>query len=237
MESYVLPHDHGKRNGSEIIFEALSHPALFAGVAEVFRQLGDPNRVRIFWLLCHREDCVINLSAILHMSSPAVSHHLRPLRDNGFIVSRREGKEMYYRAADTAKASLLHGMIEQVMDVNCPETDKSELPATQAETAEKTHQFLVDHLSERITIESLSKMFLIDPTTLKKAFKEKYGSSLANHIKEHRMEKAAALLLQGNQSVAEIAHSVGYDSQSRFSEAFRSYYGKLPSEYRKGNKS
>ena len=93
----------------------------FQAIADVFRQLGDPTRVRIFWLLCHCEECVVNISAMMDMSSPAVSHHLRPLKNSGLIVSRREGKEVYYRAADTAQSRLLHQMIEQVMAIACPE--------------------------------------------------------------------------------------------------------------------
>ena len=42
------------------------------------------------------------------MTSPAVSHHLRLLKGSGLIVSRREGKEMYYRTADTELAQVLH---------------------------------------------------------------------------------------------------------------------------------
>ena len=43
---------------------------------------------------------------MMEMSSPAVSHHLRPLRNRGLIVSRRVGKEVYYRAADTEQSRL-----------------------------------------------------------------------------------------------------------------------------------
>ena len=64
----------------------------FQTIADVFRQLGDTTRVRIFWLLCHCDECVVNIAVMLDMSSPAVSHHLRTLRDSGLIVSRREGK-------------------------------------------------------------------------------------------------------------------------------------------------
>ena len=56
----------------------------------------------------------------MEMSSPALSHHLRPLRAAGLIVSRREGKEVYYRAADTIEAQLFHKMIEQVLEIACP---------------------------------------------------------------------------------------------------------------------
>ena len=80
----------------------------FQAVAGLCRLLSDANRVRIFWLLCHCEECVVNLAALVGMSSPAASHHLRQLKDSGLVVSRRIGKEVYYRAADTEVAGLLH---------------------------------------------------------------------------------------------------------------------------------
>ena len=92
-----------------------------AGVSEAMKQLGDPSRLRIFWLLCHCEECVLNIAAIVNMSSPAVSHHLRLLKSSGLIVSRREGKEMYYRTADTELAQMLHHMIEKIGRITCPE--------------------------------------------------------------------------------------------------------------------
>ena len=101
--------------------EHLDRVDYFQIVAEVFKQLGDTTRIRIFWLLCHCEECVLNISAMMKMSSPAVSHHLRPLKNSGRVVSRREGKEVYYRAADTEQSRLLHQMIERVMEITCPE--------------------------------------------------------------------------------------------------------------------
>ena len=121
MDYSSLPHHHGEEKLPHWIHEQLEKTEDFQAIAEVFRQIGDPTRVRIFWLLCHCEECVVNISAMMDMSSPAVSHHLRPLRNSGLIVSRREGKEVYYRAADTAQSRLLHRMIEQVMAIACPE--------------------------------------------------------------------------------------------------------------------
>ncbi len=121
MDHTELPHRHGEGPETARIQEQLQQVARFQTVADVFRQLDDVTRIRIFWLLCHCEECVINISAMLHMSSPAVSHHLRPLRNSGLLVSRREGKEVYYRAADTPRSRLLHQMIEQVMEIACPE--------------------------------------------------------------------------------------------------------------------
>ena len=118
MSHLPLPHDHGQP--MEHILERVPSTDEFQTVSDIFKQLGDGSRIRIFWLLCHCEECVINLSAMVNMSSPAVSHHLRQLKAGNLIVSRREGKEVYYRAAGTQQAQLLHHMIEQLVSITCP---------------------------------------------------------------------------------------------------------------------
>lgn len=119
MSEKKLPHDHGRDSAHYL--DHMPTQEGFAAVAEVYKLLGDASRCRIFWLLCHCEECVINIAAMVEMSSPAVSHHLKQLRAGGLIVSRREGKEVYYRAADTEAAALLHHMIEQVVHLTCPD--------------------------------------------------------------------------------------------------------------------
>lgn len=114
-----LPHDHGQN--IEKHCEHMPAAENFQTVSDVFKQLSDGNRARIFWLLCHCEECVLNVSALMEMSSPAVSHHLKQLKSSGLIVSRREGKEVYYKAAATKQADLLHHMIEQMMEITCPD--------------------------------------------------------------------------------------------------------------------
>ena len=105
-----LPHDHDV--GSEKIMERMPAEENFRTVATLMKQMDDPSRLRIFWILCHVEECVIDIAAMAGMSSPAVSHHL--------IVSRREGKEMYYKAADTDIAQKLHHAVEEIMEISCP---------------------------------------------------------------------------------------------------------------------
>ena len=91
-------------------------------VSDAMKQLGDPSRLRIFWFLCHCEECLINIAALTEMSSPNVSHHLRLLKSAGLITSRRQGKEMYYKAAETEMAQSLHRIIEEVARITCPES-------------------------------------------------------------------------------------------------------------------
>ena len=68
MAGFVLPHDHGEGGHIENLHHELMNVAHFTAVSEIFKQLSDPTRVRIFWLLSHREECVINLAALLEMS-------------------------------------------------------------------------------------------------------------------------------------------------------------------------
>ena len=241
MPDKLLPHDHGNSRKAAQLKSQLSRSEQFETVASVFSLLDDSSRVRIFWLLCHCEECVLNISVMADMSSPAVSHHLRLLKDAGLVVSRRDGREVYYRAADTAESRLLHSIIEKVMSISCPKGEEGEAvdervgtySAEQVETVRRMHDELLAHPEERITIEALAKKYLMNPTTLKSVFKAVYGESIASHMKEHRLEKAAELLRKTEKSIGEIAVCVGYDSPSRFSAAFREHYHTLPSEYRK----
>ncbi|MCI8429889.1 MAG: winged helix-turn-helix transcriptional regulator [Lachnospiraceae bacterium] len=120
MNNISLPHDHGAP--LEKRMDSIPKTDDFQISADIFRLLGDSSRLRIFWILCHCEECVINISAMMDMSSPAVSHHLKLLKTGRLIVSRREGKEVYYKAADTEQAALLHHMIETLLEIACPDS-------------------------------------------------------------------------------------------------------------------
>ena len=232
MEKTPLPHYHGEEpTHADVIRELLEKSDTFTNLANIFKQLGDATRIRIFWLLCHCEECVVNIAAMLDMSSHAVSHHLRTLRSSGLLVTRRDGKEVYYHAADTAQSRLLHELIEQVMDVACPQW-RSE--AEQVQLIREIHDYLLSHMDRRITIEALCHLYPINPTTLKEVFKDVYGTSIAAHLKEHRLERAAQLLRESDASIADVARQVGYESQSKFTAAFKEQYGQLPTAYRRG---
>ncbi len=114
-----------------------------------------------------------------------------------------------------------------------PQSKLAEYQFELTETIRKIHDQLLQHMEQRITIEELSRQYLINPTTLKNAFKSVYGTSIAAHIKEHRMRQAARMLIESNMNIAEIAQAVGYDSQSKFATAFKAYFKVLPREYRK----
>lgn len=115
-----LPHDHGHNHDTEHILEHMPCPEAAAEGSALFSLLGDSSRIRIFWLLCHTEECVCNIAAAVGMSDAAVSHHLKILRLNNMISSRREGKEIHYSLADNDQARFAHRILDDFFRINCP---------------------------------------------------------------------------------------------------------------------
>jgi len=205
----------------------------FSTVSNLFKLLADTTRLKIFWILCHREVCILHLAELLALSSPAVSHHIRLLKESNLLVARKDGKEVYYKAADTELCQLLHRAIEETMQLTCPMAKGLDHAEPKDAYMRKIHDYLLENLDQRITTQTLSRTFTMNPTTLKARFKQAYGHSIAAHMQLHRMERAAALLKHSDLTVQEISGQVGYASQSKFATVFRQTYGLSPLEYRK----
>jgi DNA-binding transcriptional ArsR family regulator len=82
-------------------------------LAEVFKALSDPNRLRLISLLLDNEICVHTLETILGMSQSAISHQLRHLRQLNLVRFRKEGRHVFYTLDDDHvrqlfKQGLLH---------------------------------------------------------------------------------------------------------------------------------
>jgi ArsR family transcriptional regulator, lead/cadmium/zinc/bismuth-responsive transcriptional repressor len=90
------------------VLEALPDAETTRDVAGIFDTLSDPTRLRILQaLLAAGELCVCDLATVAGVSSSAVSHQLRLLRDRDLVVFSREGKRAVYRLADCHVATLL----------------------------------------------------------------------------------------------------------------------------------
>ncbi|MGN0169359.1 MAG: ArsR/SmtB family transcription factor [Lachnospiraceae bacterium] len=118
MSEIKLPHKHNENE--EKVLACMPSASQCSEVAEVFKLISDGTRLRILWLLCHCEECVSNIAAATQMSDQAVSHHLRLLKNSGLIESRRDGKEIYYKLADTRQAQLVHHACEKMLEIVCP---------------------------------------------------------------------------------------------------------------------
>ena len=102
----------------EAITESLVGVDVASDLAEMFRLLGDPTRVRIlFALLEAGELCVSDLAAAVDTNETKVSHAMRLLRNAGVVRNRRDGRNVYYHLHDSHVCQLLELSQEHVRHV------------------------------------------------------------------------------------------------------------------------
>src|SRR3989442_3376827 len=85
-------------------------------LAETFKVLGDPTRVRILDALARAEVAVCDLADVLGLTQSAVSHQLRLLRSMRLVRSRRDGRHILYTVDDDHIAHLIQHGHQQVHD-------------------------------------------------------------------------------------------------------------------------
>jgi len=83
-------------------------------LADLFKVLGDPTRIRIVQQLLNKEMCVTDIAEAMGMGQSAISHQLRVLRQARLVVFRKEGKTVYYSLNDEHVVMLLSQGIEHV---------------------------------------------------------------------------------------------------------------------------
>ncbi|MBQ1855814.1 MAG: helix-turn-helix transcriptional regulator [Anaerovibrio sp.] len=84
-------------------------------LAEVFKILGIPTRIKLLSLLISEEMCVCDIAEALNMEQSAVSHQLRILRDAHLVRFRKEGKEAWYTLDDDHVVKLIDQAMEHIM--------------------------------------------------------------------------------------------------------------------------
>jgi len=69
-------------------------------LAELYKVFGDSTRIKILYVLFEAEVCVCDLAQCLNMTTSAISHQLRVLKQSRLVKARREGKTVFYSLAD-----------------------------------------------------------------------------------------------------------------------------------------
>ena len=96
--------------------KALSSDREILALAETFRNLGDPTRVKILQALTVEELCVCDLAKLLGVSESATSHQLRVLRSQKLVRFRKEGKMAYYSLDDEHIDNLMREALRHVRE-------------------------------------------------------------------------------------------------------------------------
>jgi len=97
--------------------------------------------------------------------------------------------------------------------------------------------YIAQNYHLQLTAESIAKVVGLHPNYAMNLFRKVFGTTMTDFIVQHRLSHAQRLLLTTDDSVAEIAFASGFQSLSRFNEAFKRACASSPREYRKSLKS
>lgn len=168
--------------------------------------------------------------------------HCEKSCDKCFLISAREELHHIFAgmyaiptalATDYLRLKVLELLIFLYLFDPASEKQTGLYTRQQVDAVKQVHKLLISEPGQRYTIEELAQKFCISATALKTHFKGVFGQSIASYMKEYRIRQAAEQLLATDRSVAEIAQSVGYESQSKFTAEFKKIMSATPAEYRK----
>ncbi|MGD8456278.1 MAG: metalloregulator ArsR/SmtB family transcription factor [Anaerolineales bacterium] len=85
-------------------------------VSRILRVVGQPDRIEILLVIGEGEACVCHLKAVLGKRQAFISQHLKALREAKVLETRREGRYIFYRAADKGVFDLI-GLAGELAEV------------------------------------------------------------------------------------------------------------------------
>ena len=143
------------------------------------------------------------------------------------VISRWLEKSGEIETIDDLRQNLVHHMQKARELIDSWSNDKSEL------MVEEAKKYIDEHISEDLSLETISRMFFFSTRYFAKLFKEYTGKNYSDYVNYRKMENAKQYLINTDFSIGEIGRKVGYEDQGHFCRNFKKYIGVNPSEYRK----
>ncbi|MEM6816935.1 MAG: AraC family transcriptional regulator [Bacteroidota bacterium] len=136
----------------------------------------------------------------------------------------REFKRMFL---ESSVIELLMNQLEQISKNDSYIT--LSVNRKQKEQLYAARDILKNELKANFTINSLAQQVGTNEFTLKKGFKELFGTTVFGFWNQLKMEEAKTQLVEGRLNVAEVSFNIGYKNPHHFSVAFKRYFGYSPS--------
>jgi ArsR family transcriptional regulator, lead/cadmium/zinc/bismuth-responsive transcriptional repressor len=96
------------------VSEQMPLEPVMEGLANFFKLFSDKTRIGILWALSLSEMCVCDLSMLLKMKQPAISQHLKSLRQMRIVRTRREGKVIFYALDDDHIRAVMNSGLQHI---------------------------------------------------------------------------------------------------------------------------
>lgn len=113
---------------------------------------------------------------------------------------------------------------------------KRMLDVRHMDLSQQMEQYITANICEDLSIEHLCSRFEISRSEIYRLFEQRFGTSVADFIRNKRTSMAEELIRNTDQKISEIAQAVGFYDYNYFSKVFRKSYGLSPRDYRRENK-
>jgi two-component system response regulator YesN len=108
----------------------------------------------------------------------------------------------------------------------------NQLAEGQATHAQKAMAYIEEHLGQDVGLQQVAKHVHLHPNHLSEVFKKETGMTFGDYVAKQKIRRAMKILSVSPAKISEVAASVGYEDVKYFSQIFKKYTGKTPSEYR-----
>lgn len=157
-------------------------------------------------------------------ATPEMRHTIEAIRS-----SKQEG-ELKRLFTDARITELILYQLEQFSLFM--ETGREDLIERDIPRLEEAREILEQQYMAPPTHKQLSKMVLLNEFKLRNGFKKYFGSTIYDYITRLRMENAKRMIIEERKNMYEVGIHVGFKHQASFTNAFKKYYGILPSDIR-----
>lgn len=182
------------------------------------------------------------VQALLQGQIIADTANARSISDVQQFASWEE--DLGLRRTQTEEAVLLemHARLIRLADAVPPINGASKARDTMAtltdaglSKVERMACFVAQHYRERISVDDIARVAGLHPNYAMNLFQKTFGTTLVNYLTQHRVSHSQRLLATTNLTVMDVAYESGFNSLSRFNEAFRAVCGCSPREFRRAN--
>jgi AraC family transcriptional regulator, transcriptional activator of the genes for pyochelin and ferripyochelin receptors len=138
-------------------------------------------------------------------------------------------KQLYLESKSVEVLAL---WLQQALSPDASPSSNSTLRSDDVERIYYARTILQQQIDHPPTLTDLARQVGLNDCTLKRRFRQVFGTTVFGYLHHYRMEQARSLLLENQLSVTAIAHQVGYNNLCAFSTAFRKKFGMSPREMR-----
>ncbi|RFZ94627.1 AraC family transcriptional regulator [Mucilaginibacter conchicola] len=156
----------------------------------------------------------------------AVTYEMRRVIDD-ILLCKRSG-DLKRLFTESKVLELLMLQLEQIQFADKEET--FQLKPDDLKKVEEARAILDKRFNDPPTLKELSRMVGLNEFKLKGGFKEYFSITVYKYVTRLRMEMARRLILEKNKTIGQISAEVGYRHQTHLTDAFKKYFGILPSE-------